>query len=88
MASRKTSSPDNSIKSAIGDLTLSVELCVPLPVPSESHNYSPSISLGPVKIPLKTSGPPGPISGVFTKENLDSETGNSLLPPTTGVQVP
>lgn len=79
MTSRETSSQDNSIKSAISDLTLSVELTVPLPVPSESHNYCPSISLGPVKIPLGTSTPPGPISGIFTKEqieNQDSSTGS------------
>jgi hypothetical protein len=69
-----TSSRDNSIKSAISDLTLSVELSVPLPVPSESHNYSPSISVGPVKIPLGTSGEPGPILPPSPK-NLE-ETGS------------
>jgi hypothetical protein len=84
-----TSSRDNFIKSATGDLTLSVEMSVPLPVPSESHNYSPSISLGPVKIPLGTSEPQGPISGTFTKSELEeAKTGSLPSQLTTGDQLP
>lgn len=62
MESPKTSSVANSFKSAIGDLTLSAEVTVPLPAPSESPNSCPSFSLGPVKIPLGTCTQPGPIS--------------------------
>jgi hypothetical protein len=84
-----TSSRDNFIKNATGDLTLSVELQVPLPVPSESHNYSPSISLGPVKIQLGTSEQPAPICGTFTKSELEEATiGSSRWPPMTSDQLP
>ncbi len=80
MTSPKTFLLDNVIKNQ--DLTLTLE--IPLGQ-SESCNSSPSISLGPVKIPLATSTAPGPISGVFTKDSL---TGNSPLLDTTGDQVP
>jgi hypothetical protein len=78
-----TSSLDSAIKNL--DLTLTLE--IPLGQ-SDSCNSSPSISLGPVKIPLGTSEQEGPISGIFTKEKLDSETGNSPSQPTTGDRVP
>lgn len=78
---------DSSLVSAMKNLDLTLTLEIPLG-PSGSCNSSPSISLGPVKIPLGTSTQEGPISGVFTKDQLDSETGNSLSQLTTGVQVP
>jgi hypothetical protein len=78
---------DSSLDSALKNLDLTLSLEIPLE-PSGSCSSSPSISLGPVKIPLGTSTQEGPISGVFTKDQLDSETGNSPLPLTTGVQVP
>lgn len=79
MASRKESSVDSAIRNL--DLTLSLE--IPLQAPSDSCNYCPSISLGPVKIPLGTSGLQQPISGAFTKDSL---IGNSLSLDTTGDQ--
>lgn len=87
-----TSSLDSSIKSAVSDLTLSAELSVPMPAPSESRSSflnssnPPVITLGPVSIPLGTSTGPHPISGVFTKDSM--EIGNSLSLDTTTDQMP
>jgi hypothetical protein len=83
MASRQ----ESSLVSALKNLDLTLELEIPLG-PSGSCSCSPVISLGPVKIPLGTSTPQGPISGNFTMEEMDSEIGSSLLPPTTGDQLP
>lgn len=60
------------------DLTLGLE--IPLGR-SDCSSCSPSISLGPVSIPLRTSTRLGPISGVFTSDSL---TGSTHLQPTTG----
>ena len=82
---KRTVSPQDSLAdSAIKNLDLTLTLEIPLGQ-SDSCNCSPSISLGPVKIPLKTSQQAGPISGVFTKDSL---TGNSLLPDMTGDREP
>lgn len=79
MASRKESYVDSAIRNL--DLTLSLE--IPIPAQSDSCSYCPSISLGPVKIPLGTSEQQQPISAVFTKDSL---IGNSLSLDTTGDQ--
>ena len=81
MASPKDSLLGNAMKNL--DLTLSLE--IPL-APPESCNCSPSISLGPVSIPLGTSGPPGPISPPSAKDL--AAIGNSPWLPTTGDPVP
>ena len=81
MASPKDSSNDSAIRNL--DLTLSLE--IPIQGPSDSSSSCPVFSLGPVKIPLGTCRPPGPISGTFTRDQMDSEIGNSLSPLTTGV---
>jgi hypothetical protein len=73
-----TSPKDSSADSAIRNLDLTLELEIPLPGASGSCSSSPEISLGPVKVPLGTSTREGPISGTFTKEQIevpDSETG-------------
>ena len=75
----------SSLDNAIKNLDLTLELEIPLG-PSGSCSSSPSISLGPVTIPLGTSIQPPSISGVFTKDSL--MTGNSPSPGTTGDQVP
>lgn len=75
-ASQETSFVASSTKNL--DLTLSLE--IPL-APSGSPSSCLNISLGPVKIPLGTCTPPGPISGVFTEDSL---IGNSPSPDTTG----
>lgn len=76
MASRIFSVVGSALKSQ--DLTLGLE--IPLGR-SDCSNCSPSISLGPVSIPLRTSTRLGPISGVFTSDSL---TGSTHLQPTTG----
>jgi len=81
-----TSLKDSSVGSAIKNLDLTLELEIPLPGPSDSSNSCPSISVGPVQIPLGTCQPRPTISGVFTRDQLDSATGNSLSPPMTGDQ--
>jgi hypothetical protein len=80
MKSRETSSLDSALK----NLDLTLELEIPLEL-SGSCSSSPSISLGPVKIPLGTSTQEQPISGIFTKDSL---TGSSDSQDTTGDQVP
>lgn len=81
-----TSPKDSSNDSAIRNLDLTLSLESPIPAPSDSSSSCPDISLGPVKIPLGTCRPPGPISGTFTRDQMDSEIGNSLSPPMTGGQ--
>lgn len=61
---------DSSLDSALRNLDLTLSLEIPL-APSESCSSSPSISLGPVSIPLGTSTQEGPISGIFTKSDLE-----------------
>lgn len=60
---------DSSLDSAIKNLDLTLSLEIPL-APSGSCSSSPSISLGPVTIPLGTSTQEGPISGTFTKDSM------------------
>ena len=60
------------------DLTLGLE--IPLGR-SDCSSCSPSISLGPVSIPLRTSTRLEPISEVFTSDSL---IGSTHLQPTTG----
>jgi hypothetical protein len=74
----------SSLASALKNLDLTLEVEVPLG-PSDSCNSFPSISLGPVKIPLTTSIQEQPISGVFTKDSL---IGSLDSQDTTGDQVP
>jgi hypothetical protein len=52
---------DSALGSAIKNLDLTLSLEIPLPGPSDSSNSCPSISLGPVLIPLGTSPPVQPI---------------------------
>lgn len=80
MGSLKTSSLGNALRNQ--DLTLELE--VPLGA-SDSCSSTPSISLGPVKIPLGTSTQPGLISPPSRKDleaigNSDSQamTGDPL----------
>ena len=81
MASPKDSLLGNAMKNL--DLTLSLE--IPL-APPESCNCSPSISLGPVSIPLGTSEREGPISPPSPSDL--AAIGNSPWLPTTGDPVP
>jgi hypothetical protein len=53
---------DSALDSAIKNLDLTLTLTIPLQAPSDSSNCSPSISLGPVKVPFGTSTQPGSIS--------------------------
>lgn len=52
---------DSALDSAMKNLDFELTLIIPLPGPSDSSNCSPSISLGPVKVPLGTSTQPGSI---------------------------
>jgi hypothetical protein len=77
MASHQDSALDSALKNLDFELTLEI----PFPAASGSSSCSPSISLGPVSIPLRTSDQEQPISGNFTKSSL---IGNSLSVPTIG----
>jgi hypothetical protein len=68
------SQQDSSLGSAIKNLDLTLSLEIPLE-PLGSCSSSPSISLGPESIQLGTSTQEGPISGIFTKKELQ-ETGS------------
>lgn len=72
MASLKDSAVVNAIKNL--DLTLTLEM--PIRGPSDSSSCFPSISLELDGTPLKTLEQEPGISGVFTKKDLDKETGN------------
>lgn len=85
------SQPTSSLGSAIKnqDLTLGLEVQL---APSGSCSSSPGISLELEGMPLQILPPPESTSELlFTKEQLklqDFETGSSVLPLTTGDQVP
>lgn len=66
-----TSHWDSSLGSAIKNLDFDLTLEIPLE-PSGSCSSSPSILLGPVSIPSGTSTQEGPISGTFTKSDLEA----------------
>lgn len=78
-----TSHRDSSLGSAIRNLDFDLTLEIPLPDASDSCNYFPKISLGPVSIPLGTSTAEGPISGTFTKDSMIGSLDSQL---TTGGQ--
>ena len=71
-----TSHRDSPLDSAIKNLDLTLSLEIPIQGQSDSSSSCPSISLGPVKIPLGTSAQQQPISGVFTRKDLEKETGS------------
>lgn len=75
MKSPMISQLDSALKNQ--DLTLGLE--IPLPGASDSCSSSPKISLGLGSIQLEISKKEQPISGTFTKEQIeaqDLETGN------------
>jgi hypothetical protein len=77
---------DSALDSAIKNLDLTLGLEMPLPAQSDCSNCSPSISLGPVKIPLGTSGQH---ANILPPSASDLEAiGNSDSQPMTGDPVP
>lgn len=77
---------DSALGSAIRNQDLTLELEIPIQGPSDSSNSCPSISLGPVKIPLGTPEPRVPI---LPPSPSDLEAiGNTPWLPTTGDPVP